>query len=356
MKLLTIPAVVLVCAAVAAAVPMQKENDKVVKSELYTSVLGDIKSEFENEFREWKDLYKKEYKSFEEELSKFSIWLNNLRYVNQHNLEASLKEHSFTLALNEYSDLSIYDVRARMNGFKQNKTKRATPQGTFRATLSSIELPASVDWRQKGYVTEVKNQGDCGSCWSFSTTGSLEGQHFKKTGSLVSLSEQNLIDCSGEFGNQGCNGGLMDNAFEYVKENKGLDLEVDYPYEAEDDTCRFKIKWVGATDSGYVDVTQGDENALQEAVATVGPISIAIDASHMSFQMYSGGVYDEPECSSYQLDHGVLVVGYGSEDGKDYWIVKNSWGESWGENGYIKMARNQNNQCGIASSASYPLV
>lgn len=149
----------------------------------------------------------------------------------------------------------------------------------------------------------------------------------------------------------------MDNAFKYIKDNRGIDTERAYPYEAEDDQCRYKPDQSGATDSGFVDLPEGDEKKLMKAVATVGPVSVAIDASHESFQFYSQDVYYEPECSSTQLDHGVLVVGYGTdESGNDYWLVKNSWGESWGDKGYIKMARNRDNNCGIASSASYPLV
>ncbi len=154
----------------------------------------------------------------------------------------------------------------------------------------------------------------------------------------------------------GCNGGLMDNAFEYIQANKGLDTESSYPYTARDGICKFNAANVGATDVGFVDIPSQDEDALTSALATIGPISVAIDASHPSFQLYGGGVYSETSCSSTQLDHGVTAVGYGSENGQDYYIVKNSWSSSWGDNGFIMMARNMDNMCGIATAASYPQV
>jgi len=276
--------------------------------------------------------------------------------VQTHNLQADLGQHTHWLKMNKFADLTIEEFVKQMNGFNMSlRTNQEMDRHEFTRS-SNVKLPDTVDWRDQGYVTDVKDQGQCGSCWAFSATGSLEGQHFKQAKMLTSLSEQNLVDCSTAQGNQGCNGGLMDQAFQYIKENMGIDTEDSYPYEAIDNQCRFKKDSIGATDTGFTDIKSKDEDALQEAVATVGPISVAIDASHPSFQLYSHGVYNEIFCSQIRLDHGVLAIGYGADSGKDYWLVKNSWGKGWGMDGYIKMSRNKRNQCGIATAASYPMV
>jgi len=312
------------------------------------------------EWETWKVHHGKNYSDNMEEKFRLKIFMENKAKIARHNSLAHSGEKSYYLKMNHFGDLLHHEFIGAMNGYDYAAKKLLRSQhDNDRVTWiapENVELPAAVDWRDKGAVTPVKNQGQCGSCWAFSTTGSLEGQHYRKTGELLSLSEQNLVDCSHQFGNNGCNGGLMDNAFRYIKANGGVDTESSYPYEGHEDTCHFKRRDVGETDKGFVDIPAGSERALKKAVATVGPVSVAIDASHESFQFYSHGVYDEPECDPEGLDHGVLVVGYGTYEGDDFWLVKNSWSEHWGLDGYIRMARNKDNQCGIASCASYPLV
>jgi cathepsin L len=305
---------------------------------------------------EFKQKFNRNFESNEHETSRRQIFEENLKKIQEHNLRADYGHHTYRLGMNQFGDMTHAEFVNAMNGF--NKTgdmiKRS---GSKFLKPANVQIPDSVDWRTQGYVTPIKDQGQCGSCWAFSAIASLEGQHFKASGKLVSLSEQNLVDCSRKYGNQGCNGGLMDQAFTYIKENKGIDTEASYPYHAVDQKCKFKPANVGATDTGFTDVTSGDEDALATAIATVGPISVAIDASQDSFQFYTSGVYSDDGCSSTQLDHGVTAVGYGkTSDGTAYYIVKNSWGTSWGDSGYILMARNDNNMCGIATSASFPLV
>ncbi|KAL1783943.1 cathepsin L1-like [Sigmodon hispidus] len=287
-----------------------------------------------------------------EEGQKRAVWENNKKMIELHNEDYAKGKHGFSLEMNAFGDLTNTEFKLLMTGFQSMGTKE---MNVFEEPLVG-DVPKSVDWRDHGYVTSVKDQGNCGACWAFSAVGSLEGQIFRKTGRLVPLSEQNLVDCSWSYGNVGCDGGLMELAFRYVKENRGLDTRVSYAYVAKSGPCRYDPKYSAANVTGFVKIP-ASEDALMKAVATVGPISVGIDTHHHSFRFYNGGLYYEADCSSSNLDHAVLVVGYGEEsDGRKYWLVKNSWGERWGMNGYIKMARDRNNNCGIASYAIYPTV
>lgn len=310
----------------------------------------------------WRDFrmkYKKFYADEFEETGRYYVWRQHLKDIETHN---SNPENTYKIGVNHFSDLTHAEFREQMGGcykLPKHMVEGNVTEGSTFLPPSFVDLPDTVDWRKEGYVTPVKNQGQCGSCWAFSSTGSLEGQTFKKTGKLPELSEQNLIDCTKSYGNYGCRGGWMENSFKYVRDNRGIDSETGYPYYTRDlGYCYYNAQYNTASDTGFVDLPSGDENALKVAVATIGPISVAIDATHSSFMRYRSGVYIEPQCGNGlgNLDHAVLVVGYGTENGYDYWLVKNSWATTWGDAGYIKMARNRNNQCGIATKPSYPLV
>jgi len=318
-------------------------------------------------FEQWAQEHGKVYASWIEREYRQGVWTKNMNKILNHNLKYVKGEKTYEMGMNEHGDLTFEEFRKHKSCMR-GKSFNATDFGkkmpkvhyngsTFLPPVVNYTLPKQLDFRKLGYVTKVKNQGQCGSCWAFSTTGALEGQIFRKTGKLPALSEQQLVDCAGRFGNAGCDGGLMDSAFLYIMSKKGLMSEKSYPYTAEDGECQYDQTKVVASVAGYIDIPEGKENMLTLALASNGPIAVAIDASQDSFQFYKSGVYNEPDCSSEELDHGVLAVGYGvSAKGTPYYLVKNSWGPSWGMGGYIQMTRNGKNQCGIASSASFPLV
>jgi len=297
----------------------------------------------------------KEYNTFLEHNGRFAIFKANIDKINTHNA----KGLSWTMGVNQFADLTPEEFKAETActiPIRENEDNVVL--------LDESNIEASIDWVAQGKVTAVKNQGQCGSCWAFSTTGAIESRYAIAHGmSPSSLSEQELVDCSGSYGNNGCNGGLMDYGFQYARAQGGLCSESSYPYTARTQTaycqsrrgsCGSKLDRI----SSYRDVSRNSESQLAAAVSQ-GPVSVAIEADQSAFQLYRGGVFSG-NCGA-RLDHGVLVVGYGTDGGREFWKVKNSWGSSWGEQGYIRICKNCNmnrnaGECGIAAQPSYPVA
>jgi len=354
---------------------LQNPYGKLVMEESWKQ---DITYDWENldhalAFANWKNEFGKSYESIEAEASAFLTFLENWKMINEHNIEEEGGEHTFKMGVNQFTDMTGDEFLLYIHGHTGSCMDRRTVQErvVMEEVMPENEAPESIDWTDvngESYVSAVKNQGGCGSCWAFSTTGSIESATAiatKTTGSdIVTLSEQELVDCSSMYGNLGCKGGLMDNAFKYVEAEKGLCSEEEYPYTSgtTGKTGRIceKAKCSQRYDpiSTYADVRADSEESLMRAVAN-GPVSIAIEADQRSFQSYKSGVLTA-ECGA-KLDHGVLVVGYGEEDGTKFWKVKNSWGETWGEDGYVKLCREcdmngRKGECGILQQPSYPVV
>ncbi|XP_058730462.1 zingipain-2-like [Vicia villosa] len=303
--------------------------------------------------QQWMMKYERTYTNSSELEKRFQIFKSNLEYIEKHN-NASNK--SYKLGLNPYSDLTSEEFIASYTGLK-------IPSQVFPSKMESVpilfnsndDVPTNFDWRHQGAVTNVKNQHNCGCCWAFTTVASVEGIVKIKTGDLISLSEQQLVDCDHQ--NNGCNGGSINSAFESIIKNQGILKETDYPYQGVDQTCQLNGQiQVGAQINSYATVTHNDEQQLLQAVAQQ-PVSVAISVGD-EFKRYMQGVYSG-SCGT-TLNHAVTIVGYGiSEEGMKYWLVKNSWGENWGENGYMRVLRESDEtegQCGIAMLAYYPII
>lgn len=304
--------------------------------------------EYRELFNDFLIKYNKNYDNSYEYNKRLEIFIENHKFIQQHNYA----NHTYTLGINHLADLTTDELNV---GLEIGRGKC----NSFSSNYDYSSLPKYVDWRTKNAVTPVKDQGQCGSCWSFSASGAMEGSWSIATGDLISLSEQQLVDCSSGFmsyGNHGCNGGLMDYAFQYAIDN-GMCIESDYSYKAVQGTCDSSCKKY-ATFSSCEDVTANNQQDLAAAVSQQ-PVSIAIEADTKVFQLYKSGVITGDDCGT-QLDHGVLIVGYGTENGQDYWLVKNSWSTSWGDDGYVKIGKSDSTNdigvCGIASTPSFPVA
>lgn len=320
-------------------------------------------------FKAWAKAFDREYPTIEAASAKYMTWLDNLYVI----AESNSQDLSYKLKLNQFSDMNAEEFKLYVHGkdgacFKPDqRTNLFQKAEQVAETIISdvldvveepVNAPSSVDWTTKGVVTPVKNQGQCGSCWSFSATGAIECNYAIKTGTLVSLSEQQLVDCAGaRYGCAGCNGGQMTGAMQYAANEGGLCSEEEYKYTARDGTC--KASSCGKkydTNKGYKAVTPYSSSALETATAE-GCVSIGIEADQTAFQHYSSGVLTGT-CGT-RIDHGVLVVGYGEEGGQKFWKVKNSWGETWGQKGYINICRDcdkngRDGECGILMEPNVP--
>jgi C1A family cysteine protease len=309
-------------------------------------------------FQDFMTTYSRGYETEHELRTRQKIFLHNRAYV-----QAGNRKNTFRMAINHLADHTEEEMNRRRGiaptGSKGHSLDNEAGS-THKASVNSAkELPTSWDWRSKGAVTEVQDQGVCGSCWSFGSTGTIEGAYFLKYGSLHVFSQQELMDCSWNFGNNACDGGEDFRAYQWIMQNGGFSFKDSYgSYLMADDYCKAGVTSPDVQIASYVNITSGDETALLDAIVNQGPISVAIDASHKSLSFYAEGVYYEPDCANNAdgLDHAVLAVGFGTDSvGGDYWIIKNSWSTHYGQNGYMWMSRNNNN-CGVATSATYVIL
>ncbi|KFK39254.1 hypothetical protein AALP_AA3G220300 [Arabis alpina] len=305
-------------------------------------------------YERWLVENQKNYNGLGEKERRFKIFKDNLQFIEEHN---SIPNRTYELGLTRFADLTNEEFRTIYLRRKMKRTRRDPVKGDIYLYKEGDVLPDEVDWRAKGAVAPIKDQGNCGSCWAFSAIGAVEGINQISTGELISLSEQELVDCDRGFVNAGCDGGIMNYAFEFIMKIGGVETDEDYPYTATDGIfCNAdkNNKTRVVTIDGYEDVPRDDEKSVKKAVAHQ-PVSVAIEASGQAFQLYKSGVLTGT--CGISLDHGVVVVGYGSSNGEDYWIIRNSWGSNWGESGYVKLQRNIDDpfgKCGVAMMASYP--
>ncbi|XP_017758137.1 PREDICTED: cathepsin L1-like [Eufriesea mexicana] len=311
----------------------------------------EISRKLDEYWNSYKIRYNKSY-SGNLETNRRMTWEENLITIYKHNMMAAAGHHSYTLKDNHIADLGTRQYIREMVKLIPSRKRRVSKETMVGASLHDPRrIAPRLDWREAGFQTNPENQKDCGSCYAYSIAGSIQGQIFKQTGMLIPLSEQQLIDCSTSTGNLGCSGGSLRNTLRYLEKAKGLMAEIHYPYKGQQGACHFKEDLSVVNITSWAVLPARDEKALEAAVATIGPIAASVNASPKTFQLYHKGVYDDELCSSDMVNHAMLIVGYTPTE----WILKNWWGDEWGENGYMRLAKNKN-RCGIANYAAYAKV
>ncbi|XP_023168547.1 cathepsin L1 [Drosophila hydei] len=304
------------------------------------------------QFEKFKKVNNKSYIRPYDELRSYKAYEENHQIVNEHNKDYDSGKSSFRLTTNTMADMS---TDSYLKGFlRLLRSPLISPSDNMADIVGSAlmdNVPDSLDWRKKGFVTPSYNQQSCGSCYAFSIAQSIEGQVFKRTGRILPLSEQQIVDCSISHGNQGCTGGSLRNTLRYLQATGGLMRSVDYKYASKKGACQFVSELAVVNVTSWAILPANDEKAIQAAVAHIGPVAVSINATPKTFQLYSDGIYDDVTCTSSSVNHAMLLIGYE----KDYWILKNWWGEMWGESGYMRI-RKGINLCGIANYAAYAIV
>ncbi|SPP81668.1 cathepsin L1 isoform X1 [Drosophila guanche] len=313
---------------------------------------NDSSLDIKNEFEEFKKINNKKYVHGFDEMRSFKAFQTNFKIIKDHNKNYQDGQTSFRLATNVMADMST-DGYLR-NFLRLLKSQSNAADDNIADIVGSAQMsnvPESLDWRRKGFTTPSQNQQSCGSCYAFSIAESIEGQVFKRTGKILTLSVQQIVDCSVSHGNQGCIGGSLRNTLKYLQSTGGIMRSDDYKYASKKGKCQFvgDLSVVNVTSWAILPVN--DEQAIQAAVAHIGPVAVSINATPKTFQLYSDGIYDDVSCLSTSVNHAMLVMGYG----KDYWILKNWWGARWGESGYMRLKKGSN-LCGIANYAAYAIV
>ena len=305
-------------------------------------------------FLQYVGKYTKKYESKVEFLRRLEVYVENMKKINEHN--AKNEGAAYRLGANRFTDMTFEEYRVLL-GLKEGGRRRIDVSGenSF-IVFNTTDMPKSVDWRSTGAVTKIKDQGTCGSCYAFSAVSSIEGAYFRATNKSLELSVEQVVDCSDSYNNQGCGGGLPDWVFEYVWDN-GLMTEADFPYQngkgfCDEDSKKYVVKL-----THYYDVTHLNPDQLKAAVGQVGPISIGVGAGNDAWWHYAGGIIDSIDVCKPNLDHAVLLVGYGVDAGREYWIVKNTWGTDWGENGYVRILITPGfGVCGVNMTPLFPEI